>query len=151
MSSRIILCIIMWFNRSRDSSVCLRAGRQEGISSVPGRVNHFIVPTSFSLALWPNQPPTHWVPTALLPEVKRPGLGACNSAGTSVEVKRTCNYTLTRPYAFMALGCFTCTWQTDHEERLNGNTARRIPWASALSRLWWGAMAFNCCDFQHLP
>jgi hypothetical protein len=48
-------------------------------------------------ALGPTQPPIQWVPKALSPGVKRPGLVADHSAPTSAEVKKTWIYTSTPP------------------------------------------------------
>jgi hypothetical protein len=85
--------------RSRYSD-WLRAGRQRGRSSSPGR-DTFLFSTSSRSALLP-QPPFQWVPRALSPGVKRSGSEAERWPPTSAEVKNKWIYTSTPPYAFMA-------------------------------------------------
>jgi hypothetical protein len=80
----------------------LRAGRQMGRSSSPGRVKNFLSSTSSKPALGPTQHPIQWVPGVLSPGLKRPGREADHSPPTSAEVKNTWIYTSTSPYAFMA-------------------------------------------------
>jgi hypothetical protein len=58
--------------------------------------------TSFRPALGSTQSPIQWVPGALSPAVKRPGLEADHSSPTSAETKKMWIYTSTPPYAFMA-------------------------------------------------
>jgi hypothetical protein len=78
-------------------SDCLRAGRQKGRSSSPGRANKFFFSKSSRLALGFTQPPFQWVPG-----VKRHGREADHSPPTSAELKKMWIYTSTPPYAFMA-------------------------------------------------
>jgi hypothetical protein len=66
-SDAFILCYFM--TRSRYSD-WLRAGRLRGRSSSPGRVKNFLFSTSSRPALGP----THWVPGALFPGVRWPGV-----------------------------------------------------------------------------
>jgi hypothetical protein len=80
----------------------LRAGRPRSQSSSPGTIKNFLFSTSSRPALGLIQPPIHWVPGALSPEVKRPGREADHSHPASAEVKKTWIYKSTPPYAFMA-------------------------------------------------
>jgi hypothetical protein len=48
-----------------------------------------------------TQPPLQWVPGALSPGVKRPGLEVDNSPPTSAEVKKMWIYTSTPPYVLL--------------------------------------------------
>jgi hypothetical protein len=88
-----------WLSRYSDG---LRAGRQRGPSSSPGRVKKFLFSTSSRPALGPTQPPIEWVPGALSPGVKQTGHEADHSPPASAEVKKTWIYTSTPPYASMA-------------------------------------------------
>jgi hypothetical protein len=63
---------------------------------------NFVLSTSFRQALGPTQPPIQYVPGALSPEIKRPGLEADHSPLTSAEVMKMWIYTSTPPYVFMA-------------------------------------------------
>jgi hypothetical protein len=49
-----------------------------------------------------SYPPIQWVPGAISPVVKRPGLEADYQPPTSAEIKKTWVYTSTPPYFFMA-------------------------------------------------
>jgi hypothetical protein len=80
----------------------LRAGRQRGRSSSPGRVKNFLFSTSFRPVLGPTQPPIQWVPRALSLGAKRPVRAADHSPPTSAEVKKTWIYTFTPPYTSIA-------------------------------------------------
>jgi hypothetical protein len=64
----------------------------------PGRVKNFL----FSTSLGPIEPPIHWVPGTVSPQVKRPRRKADHSPPTSAEVKKTWVCTSTPPYVFMA-------------------------------------------------
>jgi hypothetical protein len=95
---------LLWSNlsqRSRDSD-WLRAGRQKGRSSSPGRGEIFLFPVSSRPVLGPTQPPILWVTGAFSPQVKRPGREADYSLPTSAEVKNTWICTSTPPYVVMA-------------------------------------------------
>jgi hypothetical protein len=87
--------------RSRYSD-CLRTGRQRGRNSRLGRVKNFHFSTASRPVLGPKQLPIEWVQGAHSSGVKRPGREADHSAPTSANVKKTCIYTSTPPYAFMA-------------------------------------------------
>jgi hypothetical protein len=80
----------------------LRAGRQRGRSSSPGRVKNFLFSTSSRPAVVSTQPPTKCVPEALSSELKRPGREADHSPPTGAEVKQIWIYTTTSSQAFMA-------------------------------------------------
>jgi hypothetical protein len=67
----------------------LRAGRPRGRSSSASGENFFHFPISFRPALGPTQSPIQWVPGALSPGVKQPGLEADHSPPSSAEVKET--------------------------------------------------------------
>jgi hypothetical protein len=58
-----------------------------GWCSNPGKGNIFLFSTAFRPALGPTQPPIQWVPMAISPGVKRPGLVAEHSPPTSTEGK----------------------------------------------------------------
>jgi hypothetical protein len=88
-----------WPSRYSD---WLRAGRQRGRSSKPGRAKNFLFCTSFILVLGPTQPAIKWVPEALSLGVKWPGREADHSSPTSAEVKKTWIYTSTPRFDFMA-------------------------------------------------
>jgi hypothetical protein len=98
--ARNIICTL------RDSLVGITTGYElddrEGRSSSPGRDNNFVFSISSRPALGPTQPPIQWVPGALFPGVKRPGSEADHSPPATAEVKKTCIYTTTTPYAFIA-------------------------------------------------
>jgi hypothetical protein len=72
-----------------------------GVSS-PGRIKNFLFSTSSRPVLGSTKPPIRWVMGALFPEVKRPGREVDHSPKTTAEVKKTCIYTSTPPYAFIA-------------------------------------------------
>jgi hypothetical protein len=88
-------------NSSRDSD-WLRAGRQRGRSSSPGRVKNFLFSTSSRPVLQPTQPPIQCVPWALSPEVKQLGRETDQSPPNSAEVKKIWIYIFSLPYPFMA-------------------------------------------------
>jgi hypothetical protein len=64
----------------------LRAGRQRGRSSSPGRVKNFLFSPSSRLVLEPTQP-IIWVPWAISLGVKRPVREGDPSPSSSAEVK----------------------------------------------------------------
>jgi hypothetical protein len=82
-------------------SLRLRGGRPRVRSSSPGEGKNFLFSASSRLDLGLTQPPIQWVQGALSPGVKRSGREAEQSSPTSAEVKKTCIYTSTPPYAFM--------------------------------------------------
>jgi hypothetical protein len=57
----------------------LRAEQTRGRSSSPCRGTIFLFSTSSRLVLRPMQPPIQWVPSAILPGIKRPGREADHS------------------------------------------------------------------------
>jgi hypothetical protein len=59
-----------WLSRYSD---WLRAGRQRGRSSSPGRGEIFLSSTASRPVPEPTQPPIQWVPGALSSGLKRPG------------------------------------------------------------------------------
>jgi hypothetical protein len=71
-------------------------------SSSPGTAKNFHFSMSSRLAVRSTQPPIPWVPGALSPGVKRPGLESDHSPPASIEVKKIWIYTSTLSYAFMA-------------------------------------------------
>jgi hypothetical protein len=74
----------------------IATGRPRGRSSSPGRLKSFphVVQTGSGVH--------QWVPGALSPGVKRPGLEADHSSSASAEVQKMWICTSTPPYAFMA-------------------------------------------------
>jgi hypothetical protein len=66
------------------------------------RVKNFLFSTSSRPVLGSTQPPSQWVLAALTPGVKQPGCEVDHSLQTSAKVKKTCIYTSTPPYVFMA-------------------------------------------------
>jgi hypothetical protein len=66
----------------------LRAGRQRGWSSSPGRVKYFLFCAASRPALGLTQLPIQWVLRALSLGVKRPGRETDHSHPTSAEVKK---------------------------------------------------------------
>jgi hypothetical protein len=86
----VLFAILLEIKESRllsRYSDWLRAGRQRGRSSSPGRVNNFALFIRSSPVLGFSQPPIQWLPWALSPGVKRPGREADDSPPTSAEVK----------------------------------------------------------------
>jgi hypothetical protein len=83
-SPDIVSLFIITSSSYRDWLRAERVGR----SRSPGRVNSFLFSTSSRPVLGSTQPPIQWVPTALSPEVKRPGREADHSPPTSAEVKK---------------------------------------------------------------
>jgi hypothetical protein len=73
----------------------LPAARPRGRDSSPGGGKNFHLSKSSRPALGSAQPPIQWVPGALSPEVKRPGLEADHSPPASAEVKKMWIYTST--------------------------------------------------------
>jgi hypothetical protein len=71
-------------------------------SSGAGRVKNFLFTSSWRQTLGPTQPPFHWVPAKISPGEKRLGREADYLPPTSAEVKKTCVYTSSPPYVFMA-------------------------------------------------
>jgi hypothetical protein len=90
--------------RSRDSSVGIATGYglHNGEVGVRVPVGLRIFSTLSRPVLGPIHPPIQWVPRALSLGVSRPGRVADLSPPASAEVKRTCMYASTPPYAFMA-------------------------------------------------
>jgi hypothetical protein len=66
----------------------LRAGRQSGRSSRPGRGRNFLFSTSSRPTLGPTHPPIQWVPGAFSQGVKRPTREADHSTPTSAKVQK---------------------------------------------------------------
>jgi hypothetical protein len=66
------------------------------------RVKNFHFSTSSRRAPGPTKPPIQRVPAPLSPEVKWPGCEADHLPPTSAKIKKTCIYTSTPPYVFMA-------------------------------------------------
>jgi hypothetical protein len=95
---------LKYFRKGSRDSDWLRAGRQRGRSSSPGRVKNFLFSTSSRPVPGSTQPPIQWVPGALSPGVKRPGREADHSPPTTAEVKNTWIHISTSPYAFKAYG-----------------------------------------------
>jgi hypothetical protein len=83
--------------RSRYSDCA--TGRLRGRSSSPGRVKNFLFSTGYGTytASYPMR-----TGGALSQAVKRPGCDADHSPPTSAVVKKTCIYTSTPLYVFMA-------------------------------------------------
>jgi hypothetical protein len=79
-----------WTTRYYGAGIAttLRAGRQRGRSSSPGKVKNFIFSTSSRPALGCTQLTTQWVPEALSSGVKRPVREADHSPPASAEVKK---------------------------------------------------------------
>jgi hypothetical protein len=73
-----------------------------GRSSSPGKAKNFLFSTASRPVLGPTQPPIQWVREPFPPGVKRLWREADHSPPTSAEVKKTCIYTSTSPYAFIA-------------------------------------------------
>jgi hypothetical protein len=63
---------------------------------------NFYISVSSRLALEPTQSPIQWLPEALSPGVKRPGLEAEHLSPASAEVKKMWICASTPPYAFIA-------------------------------------------------
>jgi hypothetical protein len=84
--SKIHFNIVLPSTVSRDSVV--------GIAS-PNRVKNFLFSKSSRPALRSTQPPIQWVPGALSPGVKRPGLEVDHSPPASAEFKNMWMYTST--------------------------------------------------------
>jgi hypothetical protein len=94
-------CLLPDFHQSlRDSSVGIATSYGLDDREVGVRISVFS--TSSRPALESTQPPIQWVPGALSPGVKRPVRVADHLPPTSAEVKKTCVYTSTPPYAFMS-------------------------------------------------
>jgi hypothetical protein len=91
----------MWTLHGSRNIDWLRCGRPKGRSSSPGRGKNFLFSSSSRPVLGPTQPTIQWILGALSPGVKRPGREADHSP-PSPEVKNTCIYTSTPPYAFTA-------------------------------------------------
>jgi hypothetical protein len=79
----------------------LRAGRQKGRSSRPGRANNSLFFVLSRPALGPTQPPTQWVPGSISPGVKRQRREANHSPPISAEIKKTLVCTSTTPCVFL--------------------------------------------------
>jgi hypothetical protein len=92
---------------SRDSIISISdwlwAGPPRIRSSSPGRVKNFHFSISSKPALGSTKPPIQWLPGAISVGVKQPGPKADHSSPTSAEVEKTCIYTSTPRYVFMAL------------------------------------------------
>jgi hypothetical protein len=86
--------------RSRYSD-WLRAGRQRGRSSSPGRVKNFLFSMSSGPALGSTEPSIQRVSGALSPGVKRPVREADHSPPTSAEVKKMWIYTAIKFYLYI--------------------------------------------------
>jgi hypothetical protein len=101
---QILRTMLLWQDPGECSrySDWLRAGRRRSRSSSHGRVQNFHISMSSRQDLGPIQLPIQWVPGAFSPEVKRAWRRADHSPPTSAEVKKTCVYTSTPPYVFMA-------------------------------------------------
>jgi hypothetical protein len=80
----------------------LRAGRPMGSEFESRKGKKFFSSPRRPDCLWGPPSPIHWVPGALSPAVKRPGLEADHSSPTSAEVNTMWIYISTPTYAFMA-------------------------------------------------
>jgi hypothetical protein len=72
------------------------------VSPSPGGVKNFLISTSSTPALGPNQPAIQWVPGTLSPGVKQEGREAELLPPTSAEIKKIRIYRSTHPHVFMA-------------------------------------------------
>jgi hypothetical protein len=87
------------------TSVSIKAKLEAGrpwFNSPQGQLCPFLSATASRFALGPTQPPIQWVPGAVIPEVKQPGLEADHSLPFSAKVKNAWNYTPIPQYVFMA-------------------------------------------------
>jgi hypothetical protein len=100
---RTLINPVLVNSSSRDSSVGIATdwGLDDRAVGVRVPVGSRIFSTSSGPVLGPTQLPIQWVPWALSPGVKRPGLEADHSPPTSPELKKTWIY-IHCPYAFMA-------------------------------------------------
>jgi hypothetical protein len=84
----IIIIIIIILSRGGADGIAIAAGDGlDGQGSIPGKGKIFIFSTASKSALGPTQPPLQWVPGAIFPGVKRPGLQADNLPSSRAEVK----------------------------------------------------------------
>jgi hypothetical protein len=61
----------------------------------------FLFATTCTLAVWPTQPSSQWVPGCLSLGLKQPGCDAHQSLPPTAKVMEVWSYTSTRPYVFM--------------------------------------------------
>jgi hypothetical protein len=86
---------LSWVGIAQLVSRRLRAGWPRGRSSSRGMGKIFLLSTSFRPVLGPTQPPVHWLPRAISPEVKRLEREGDHSPLTSAKVKNTCTWIYT--------------------------------------------------------
>jgi hypothetical protein len=73
------------------------------VQFLAGAMKNVFLFSSVSIpSLGPTQPLIRWMPVALSPGVKCPGLEADSSHLSSAEVKNAWSYTSTYPHVFMA-------------------------------------------------
>jgi hypothetical protein len=103
ISDEFMNCLL--YMGSRDSAVGILMGcglDTRGQNSSPSKVKNFLFSTMSRPVQGPTQPLVQWVPGALSPGVKQPGLEADHSPPTSAGVKKTWIYTSTPLYVYMA-------------------------------------------------
>jgi hypothetical protein len=77
-------------------------GKVTSMGFYPFMGDIFLLSTLSRPVLGSTQPPIQWVPGALSPGIKQPGLEADHSPPTIAEIKNMWICTSTPPYVFMA-------------------------------------------------